>query len=113
VTNYEVGRAWDFKHKIPGGEFPQPMVDTVVDLAHAMTVNPNLRVLVQNGTYDLATPFFATEVQIDALRVATQLRKNVEMKYYPAGHMMYVNEPSLKAFKADIADFIDRTSKQP
>lgn len=113
VTNYEVGRSWDFKHKVPGAEFPQPMVDTVPDLAHAMTVNPNLRVLVQNGTYDLATPFFATETQMNALRVAPDLRKNVEMKYYPAGHMMYVNEPSLKAFKADIAGFIDRTSKQP
>ena len=33
------------------------------------------------------------------------------MKYYAAGHMMYVHEPSLKAFKADIAEFIDRTSR--
>ena len=47
VTNYEIARSWDFKHKVPGSEFPQPMVDTVPDLAHAMTVNPNLRVLVQ------------------------------------------------------------------
>ena len=31
-------------------EFPLPMVNTIPDLAHAMTVNPNLRVLVQNGT---------------------------------------------------------------
>lgn len=112
VTNYDVGRAWDFKHKIAGAEFPQPMVDTVPDLAHAMTVNPNLRVLVQNGTYDLATPFFATETQMNALHIAPNLRDHYEMKYYPAGHMMYVLEPSLKAFKADIADFIDRTSKQ-
>ena len=113
VTNFEIARAWDFKHKIAGAEFPQPMVDTVPDLAHAMTYNPNLRVLVQNGTYDLATPFFATETQMNALHLAPGLRDHVEMKYYPAGHMMYVYEPSLKAFKADLAEFIDRTSKQP
>jgi carboxypeptidase C (cathepsin A) len=111
VTNFEIAPTWDFKHKVPGAEFPQPMVDTVPDLAHAMTVNPNLRVLVQNGTYDLATPFFATEVQMNALHLAPNLRSHVEMKYYPAGHMMYVLEPALKTFKADIADFIDRTSK--
>ena len=39
------------------------------------------------------------------------VKGRIEMKYYPAGHMMYVYEPALKAFKADIADFIDRTSK--
>ena len=33
------------------------------------------------------------------------------MKYYPAGHMMYVHEPSLKAFKADVAEFIERQAK--
>jgi len=111
VVNFEIGRAWDFKHKVPGSEFPQPMIDAVPDLAHAMTTNPNLRVLVQNGAYDLATPFYATEVQMDALHVTPELRKNVTMKSYPGGHMMYVNEPSLKAFKADIADFMDRASK--
>ena len=110
-TNYEVGAAWDFKHKIPGDEFGQPIIDAVPDLARAMTLNPNLHVLVQNGDYDLATPTFATEVQLDALHVTPNLRKNVTLKTYPAGHMMYVNDSSLKAFKADIADFIDRTSK--
>jgi carboxypeptidase C (cathepsin A) len=111
VTNFEIGRAWDFKHKIPGGQFPLPMVNTIPDLAHAMTVNPNLRVLAQNGTYDLATPFFATEVMMNALGLDKNLRSHVEMKYYPAGHMMYIYEPALKAFKADVADFIDRTSR--
>ena len=111
TTNYDVGRAWDFKHKVPGAEFPQPMIDAVPDLAHAMILNPNLRVLVQNGTYDLATPIFATETQMNAVHIPANLRDHIEMKYYPAGHMMYVYEPSLKAFKADIAEFIDRTSK--
>ena len=111
TTNFEIARSWDFKHKVPGGEFPIPMVNTIPDLSHAMTVNPNLRVLVQNGTYDLATPFFATEEMMHALLLDKGLRDHVEMKYYPAGHMMYVLEPALKSFKADVADFIGRTSK--
>lgn len=111
VTNYEIARNWDFKHKVAGEEFPLPMVNTIPDLAHAMTVNPNLRVLVQNGTFDLATPIFATEAQMNALRLDKPLRDHVEIKAYAAGHMMYVVEPYLKAFKDDIADFIARTSK--
>ncbi len=111
TTNFDIGRSWDFKHKVPGGDFPIPMVNTIPDLAHAMTVNPNLRVLVQNGTYDLATPFFATEEMVHALLLKKELRDHVEMKYYPAGHMMYILEPALKAFKTDVAEFIGRTSK--
>lgn len=111
VTNFEIARSWDFKHKVPGAEFPLPMINTIPDLAHAMTVNPNLRVFVLNGTYDLATPFFATEAMMNALRLDKALRDHVEHKYYPAGHMMYVNESSLKAMKADLADFMARTSK--
>ena len=48
---------------------------------------------------------------MNAVHIPANLRDHIEMKYYPAGHMMYVYEPSLKAFKADIAEFIDRTSK--
>jgi len=33
------------------------------------------------------------------------------MKYYDAGHMMYLNEPSLTRMKADVAAFIDGTAR--
>src|SRR6202023_2859821 len=57
----ELYRDWDWKHKAPGAPFPLPTLpNTNVDLAHAMVFNPDLRVLVLNGTYDLATPFYAT-----------------------------------------------------
>ena len=67
--------------------------------------------LVLNGLFDLATPFFATEYMMTHLGLPDSLQKNIEMKYYPAGHMMYVNEPALKAMKADISDFVARTTK--
>jgi hypothetical protein len=37
------------------------MVNSGVDLAEALVKDANLRVLVLNGYYDLATPFSATE----------------------------------------------------
>jgi carboxypeptidase C (cathepsin A) len=112
MVSADIWRTWDFKHKTPGAPLALPgVVDTGVDLAHAMTTNPNLRVLVLNGLYDLATPFFATESMMAHLGVGKEGQARIEMKYYPAGHMMYVHEPSLKAFKADVGDFIDRQTK--
>ncbi len=115
ITNFEIARAWDPKHKVPGAPqmFTWPTLpNTGLDLAHALKYNPNLRVLVLNGLYDLATPFLATEFMVSHLGLEKELRPHVEMKYYPAGHMMYVQDASLRQFKADVAEFIDRTSKR-
>jgi len=111
VVSADVWKTWDFKHKTPGAPIPLPsLTNTGIDLAHAMAYNPNLRVLMLNGLYDLATPFFATEMMVAGLHLDKSLQPHIEMKYYPAGHMMYVLEPALKAFKADVAEFIGRTS---
>ena len=71
-----------------------------------MTKNPQLRVLLFNGYYDLATPFYGAEYTIDHMKLPESLRKNVSMKYYEAGHMMYIRKEALPEFKADISQFI-------
>jgi carboxypeptidase C (cathepsin A) len=107
----DVWRSWDYKHEIEGAEMPQLVVNTGVDLARAMGFNPNLRVLVLQGIYDLATPFLATEYMVSHLDLRPDLRSHIEIKYYEAGHMMYVHEPSLKKFKSDVATFLDATAR--
>ena len=112
ISNSDLFPFWDFKHKPPGSPFAIPsLTNTAPDLAHAMGYDPSLRVLALNGYYDLATPFLATEYTMSHLGLDSSLQPRIEMKYYEAGHMMYVHEPSLKAMKADVADFIDRTSR--
>jgi len=64
---------------------------------------------VQQGYYDLATPLLATEYFVDHLDIPVDLRGNVVMAYYEAGHMMYVHEPSLVKFKEDLAKFVSDT----
>ena len=71
-----------------------------------MQQNPSMRVLVQQGYYDLATPHLATEYYVDHLKIPDELRKNIYIEYYEAGHMMYVHEPSLVKYKEDLATFI-------
>jgi carboxypeptidase C (cathepsin A) len=109
VESDAIGGNWDFKHKPAGFFIALPVANTSLDLAHAMGYNPNLRVLVLNGYYDLATPFLGTEETFDHMVLEKDQRSHVQMKYYEAGHMMYVHEPSLKQFKSDVGAFIDAT----
>jgi carboxypeptidase C (cathepsin A) len=75
-------------------------------LAEAMRHNPHLRVHVACGYYDAATPYFAAEHAFAHLQVPDHLRANIEMHYYPAGHMTYVHEPSRIRQSADLAAFV-------
>jgi len=81
-------------------------------LRQAMARNPALQVFVGAGYYDLATPFSATEYMMTHLGLPAELRPNVQMKYYEAGHMMYLHPPALKQMKADLDAFIDTTSRR-
>jgi len=85
-------------------------VDVAETLRKAVAANPALRVLVANGYYDLATPFFATEYTVNHLALEASLRSNLQMKYYPAGHMMYLHQPSLEKLKTDLAEFIRQSA---
>ncbi len=98
------GFHWDMKHAKSGGEGTPP--NTAVDLAEAMSRNPNLKILVFNGYFDLATPFFGTEYTFDHMGLEPKLSKNIIMKYYNAGHMMYIEPGSAVAFKKNVAAFI-------
>lgn len=101
---------WDWSHATPGGGLlgagKLPFPNTTGDLAVAMGQNPGMKVLVQQGYYDLATPQAATEYAIEHMDLLPQQRDNVTFAYYEAGHMMYLHPPSLAKFKQDLARFI-------
>ena len=67
---------------------------------------PNIPQALIRRHYDLATPYFATEYTFDHLGLDENIRKNISMEYYEAGHMMYIHMPSLKQLKDDLAEFI-------
>ena len=72
----------------------------------AISQNPFLKVIIANGYYDLATPYFATEYTVNHLALAPELQLNLTLTYYEAGHMMYVHEPSLAQLRADLVAFL-------
>jgi carboxypeptidase C (cathepsin A) len=87
------------------GGFP----DTATALRHAIVKNPYLKVLVMEGFYDLATPFYAADYTINHLNLSPQYRKNISFATYEAGHMVYLPADGLKKMKSDEAGFIDES----
>ena len=101
---------WDWNHKGNVVWNAQVAVSTLPDMTSAMKRNPNLKILILNGYYDLATVFYGVEHSINHMGLDPELKKNIIMKYYEAGHMMYTHKPSMEKFKKDVDTFIDQTS---
>ena len=80
--------------------------NVATDLAQAMQLNPHLRVLLNSGLFDLATPYFAAEFTMDHLQLPPSLRDHIVIAEYDAGHMMYVNPPSLVKLRENMVAFI-------
>lgn len=111
LGNREAGRNWNWKHGEVRGAGFSGSPNVMADLVQAMIVNTHLQIQVENGLYDLATPFFATEYTMDHLGLPAMLQGHVHMDYYDAGHMMYLHEESLPRLKRNIARFIESASK--
>jgi carboxypeptidase C (cathepsin A) len=77
-------------------------------LSAAMRANPHLRLYVASGYQDGATPYFATEHTLAHLAIPAELRGNIEVEYFEAGHMMYVHEPSRLAQSEHLRAFVRR-----
>ncbi|MBZ5702671.1 MAG: peptidase S10 [Acidobacteriia bacterium] len=104
-------RVWDWKHQ-SGENFGFPGAPNVEgDLVQAMITNPRLKIEVENGIYDLATPFYGTEYTMDHLGLSDKLRGNIHLQYYEAGHMMYLRDEDLAKLKKNVASFIDSATK--
>lgn len=106
--SFAVGRHWNFRFRTPlselsGGSFSP---DVAPSLERAMNNDPGMHVLFNNGYYDMATPFFATEYTVEHMVLPTSERANIEFKYYPVGHMLYVNPKALPMLQTNIDTFI-------
>ncbi|GIW37095.1 MAG: peptidase S10 [Meiothermus sp.] len=97
--------SWSYK------EFENQYLNVAETLRKAMSMNPFLRVYVGSGYYDLATPYFATDYTLSHLSLEPHLQKNIQVHYYPAGHMMYVHLPSLARQAADLKAFVQGQSR--
>jgi carboxypeptidase C (cathepsin A) len=104
ILSMDINKAWSYS------DFEGRSVSVVDALSAAMRANPHLKVHVAFGHYDGATPYFAAEHVLAHLKIPDGLRENVDTAYYPAGHMMYVHEPSRVQQSKDLATFVRNAS---
>jgi carboxypeptidase C (cathepsin A) len=115
VVSGQLYNKWDWRHDQPGVELDDddkvPMTNVLPDLAMAMTMNPGLHLLVEQGRYDLATPAFALKYNLDHLRLTPDARQRIRVNYYDAGHMMYLHADSARRFRENVVGFIRETDR--
>ena len=93
-------RPWSYER------YQNRYLDVSETLRAAMVQNPDLKVWVANGYYDLATPFGATHYTFARMQIDPTLRKNVTMTYYAGGHMMYIDRAAHRKMRDDAIAFI-------
>lgn len=103
ILSMEVNQRWDYE------DFKNQYVETSEKLREAMSRSQKMKVFVANGYFDLATPHMAAEYTISHMGLDPEIRKNVQMEYYEAGHMMYVHEPSLVKLAGDMRKFVEES----
>jgi carboxypeptidase C (cathepsin A) len=107
--NIEV--SWNMQHQAPGLPFALPLTPNVMpDLSSAMKYNPDLKVMLNGGYFDLATPFYEGIYEMQHLQIPAKLQSNIEYQYYESGHMVYAHAESLKTLHDAVAAFITKTA---
>ena len=108
--NDQAFQYWDFHHTDPTGAEKgvdakgNPILYTAGDLAATMSLNVDPRVLSANGFYDFVTPFYQTQLDLQAMPLlSASIRQNLQITFYPSGHMIYLNSDARTVLKADLA----------
>jgi len=79
-----------------------------------MALNVDLKVLSANGFYDFVTPFYQTVIDLQQMPlVSPQVRQNLSARFYPSGHMVYLDGGSRTALKADLTKMYDAAVSNP
>jgi carboxypeptidase C (cathepsin A) len=106
VLNMQANESWTWQRGEGKGDDAMGFPNTSPDLARALRRNPNLRVFVASGRYDLGTPYSASDWSLAQLDVPPQVMARVQHHYYDAGHMMYTRPADLKQLKKDLAQWL-------
>jgi carboxypeptidase C (cathepsin A) len=98
---------WNF------GEQGQGYADVTPSLESAFVKNPAMKLYVAEGYFDGATPYWGVEYTLAHLNVPPEARKNIRSDTFAAGHMMYIDTPSMTKLRADLRQFIDEALGGP
>jgi carboxypeptidase C (cathepsin A) len=98
LLNAAIEKSWTFGHGINPPE-------SVSQLREILALDPKMKVLIGQGLFDLATPYFGTKVLLDQLP-AFASPDRVKLVVYPGGHMFYSRDASRQAFRTEVQALI-------
>lgn len=104
-------RQWKWKSTTNTGQGWPSSPNVEPDLVSDLLDNATLQVQVENGYFDLSTPFFGTEFTMDHLLLPKSAADRIHFKYYDAGHMMYLRESALAQLASNVRAFITRVCR--
>ena len=98
---------WPISHQMHAWNWgkAQGYTNVAETLRQAMNRNKDLKVLIANGYYDLATPYFATLYTVNHMNLPAPLRNNIVLKYYESGHMIYIRTVCRQKLRDDVEEF--------
>jgi carboxypeptidase C (cathepsin A) len=102
LLSMKVNESWDIDTKQHALE---TQIGATDDLRYGMSMNPDMKVYITHGTYDLVTPFFSTDRITALMKLSPELKQNLTVRHYPGGHMFYAWEDSRKAFFEEMKIF--------
>jgi carboxypeptidase C (cathepsin A) len=107
------GFNWDMTVKGPGqgGGWPGTSSNVEADLAYTMKVNPKMHILLMGGYFDLGTLYYGATYEMKHLPIPASLQKNIAYKFFPTGHMVYVNPEARTGLRDRTAEFIRDNEK--
>ena len=100
ILNEDVHNLWDYSFS-----GPSPF-SVFQNLRSALAMNPEMKVFVGSGLYDLVTPFAAAEALFYQLDEPFQ--KNLTIHRYGGGHMFYLERAAHKTLKEDLKKFYEQ-----
>ncbi|GAB6090628.1 alpha/beta hydrolase [Spirochaeta dissipatitropha] len=80
----------------------ESQVGATDDLRYGMSLNPDMKVVICHGIFDLVTPWFAAERITHLMKLTDEQRSKLSLKYYDGGHMFYTWDNSRRAFRDDV-----------
>jgi carboxypeptidase C (cathepsin A) len=87
--------------------------ETSEALRSAFVKNPHMKLFVASGTFDLATPYLATDYTLNHLGLEQAMRQSITAVRYDAGHMLYTDARSRARLKRDVTAFIRNALPEP
>jgi len=107
VVHAPIWDKWTWK------DYANKYVNVGSSLRKAMQANPHMRVFVASGYYDLGTPHAAGDYTLNHLGLRDAARERIQVRYFEAGHMMYIHQPSLARMASELRAFVRQAPGEP